>query len=275
MSRDLSECLNQIKQSGESISTLYFKPPGIFHNAIVSDSSVSYADVITNIIRDGDAREEVSLYKIDQNGLPRRKDDKIGVFDFLTEHEQNLKRNRRLGDVEQTPIIHVPKSFYLKQHEQDAARGRKQQMYVFDGLNAEGVFEVLLKKFEGDEQIQNLLVALQNGTVVTESNGKGDDEQESRRKTLFVEDFPVELVFRVFNEIVTRWPISEYQKGYSDLLQHYNEIGTEIQQLRAQIQEQETQLQDMKMSSGVARLLQKEQEELSDLQKRLNELQER
>ncbi|SCU82805.1 LANO_0B07580g1_1 [Lachancea nothofagi CBS 11611] len=269
MSGSLNDCLDQIKQSCDSISTLYFKPPGIFHNAIVPDPSTSYADIITNIIRDGDPQEEASLYKINENKLPRRKDDKVGVFDFLTEHEANLKRSRRLGNVEHTPIIHVPKDFYLKQHEQDALRSRKQQPYLLGGSKTEGILKVLLKNFENDEQVKNLLHALQNGTVITEDETA---DVPNRRKTLFVEDFPVELIFKVHNEIVTQWPVSEYQKNYSELLQHYTEIDSDIRKLRQQIGDQEAQLQDMNMSSGVARLIQKEQQEVLDLQQKLQKL---
>ncbi|SCU91101.1 LAFA_0F01860g1_1 [Lachancea sp. 'fantastica'] len=271
MSGSLNDCLEQLKVSSNSIQTLYFKPPGIFHNAIVPDPSVTYADIITNIIRDGDAQEEAPLYKIDQNGLPRRRDDKVGVFDFLTEYEVNLKRNRRLGVAEESPIIHVPKSFYLKQHEQDAARGEQQRGFLLEELKTEGIFKALLKKFEGDEQVRNLLHALQNGTVITEDSDTGVNA--SRRKTLFVEDFPVELIFKVHNEIVTNWPIAEYQKNYSHLLQRYKEIDTDIRQLRDEIADQEDQLQGMAMSSGVAKLIKKEKEEIAELREKLETLQ--
>ncbi|CEP60045.1 Spc34p LALA0_S01e01750g [Lachancea lanzarotensis] len=270
MSGSLNDCLEQLKVSSNSIQTLYFKPPGIFHNAIVPDPSVSYADIITNIIRDGDAQEEAPLYKIDQNKLPRRKDDKVGVFDFLTEHEANLKRNRRLGGADEPPIIHVPKSFYLKQHEQDAARSEQQRGFLLEELKTEGIFKALLKKFEGDEQVRNLLHALQNGTVITEDSDSGIS---GRRKTLFVEDFPVELIFKVHSEIVTNWPISEYQKKYSHLLQRYKEIDAEIRQLRSEISQQEEQLQAKAMSSGITKLIRKEQEEISELRNRLEALQ--
>ncbi|SCV01890.1 LAME_0G19174g1_1 [Lachancea meyersii CBS 8951] len=270
MSGSLNDCLEQLKESSNSISTLYFKPPGIFHNAIVPDPSVSYADIITNIIRDGDVQEEVPLYKIDQNKLPRRKDDKVGVFDFLTEYEANSKRNRRMGSVEESPIIHVPKSFYLRQHEQDAIRSEQHRGFLLEELKTEGIFKALLKKFEGDEQVRNLLHALQNGTVITEDS---DSPNKSRRKTLFVEDFPVELIFKVHGEIVTNWPSSEYQKNYSELLQRYKEIDSDIRQLRVEIADQEAQLQGMKMSSGVAKLINKEQEEILELSRKLERLQ--
>lgn len=271
MSGDLDDCLDLIAQSSESISTLYFKPPGIFHNAIVPDPNASYADIITKIIRDGDPREEISLYKLDKEGLPKRKDDKMGVFDFLTEYEANLKRNRRIGSVEETPIIHVPKEFYLKQHEQEAKRIRKQEAFILDSVKTDGVLEVLLKRFESDQQVRDLIYALQNGTVIT---GEDEGGASNRRKTLFVEDFPVELIFKVLNEIVTNWPVSEYQKNYSELLQRFNGIDNEIRQLRSQIKDQEAKLSGRQKNSGVARLIEKETQEVQELQRKLGALRE-
>lgn len=272
MSGELDDCLDQIVQSSESISTLYFKPPGIFHNAIVPDPNTSYADIITRIIRDGDPQEEVSLYKVSKEGLPKRKDDKMGVFDFLTEHEGNLKRNRRVGSPEQSPVIHVPKEFYLKQHEQEAKLSQRHDNYTLDGFKTDGLFQVLLKKFENDAQVRDLLHALQNGTVFT---GEGDENIENRRRTLFVEDFPVELIFKVIHEIVTNWPVSEHQKTYSDLLQRYKEMDSEIRQLRAQAKEQESTLNARQMSSGVSKIIQKERQEVQKLQQTLESLQNR
>ncbi|SCW00199.1 LAFE_0B11628g1_1 [Lachancea fermentati] len=270
MSDSLDFSLEQISQSSNSISTLYFKPPGIFHNAIVHEPRTSYADVITKIIRDGDPQDEVSLYKIDSSGLPKRKDGRKGVFDYLTELEINLKRNRRLGIQDENTIIQVPKEFYLKQHAQEAKKRKKNTGYILEDTQTGGVFDVLLKKFESDPRSQQLLKALQNGSVITNEHG---DDATSRRKTMFVEDFPVEQILKVLNEVVTEWPVGEYQKRYAELLKNYNEINSEIQQLRSQIEVQEAQLHGNQGASSVVKLIEKEQREIEKLEHQIRQVQ--
>lgn len=269
MPESLDYCLDQLTQCASSISTLYFKPPGIFHNAIVNNGNTSHADLITRLIRDGDPKEELSLYIIDKEGFPRRKDGKRGVFDYLTEREGNLKRNRRIGLVDEKPIIHVSRDYYLQQHEQDTKRRKTNRDLIFeDPKNEGGVFDVLLRKFVSDEQVKMLLYALQNGSVIT------DDGSESigRRKTMFVEDFPIDLILDVLKELVTQWPLGEYQAKYAQLLSTYHEIDSEIQQLKSQIEEQEVQLQSKQPSSTVAKLIEKEKREIEKLQIELLEL---
>ena len=60
----------------------------------------------------------------------------------------------------------------------------------------------MLRKFVSDEQVKMLLYALQNGSVITDDGG----ESIGRRKTMFVEDFPIDLILDVLKELVT--PVS-------------------------------------------------------------------
>ncbi|SCU92764.1 LAMI_0E11936g1_1 [Lachancea mirantina] len=275
MSSSLEECLDQISQSADSISTLYFKPPGIFHNAIVHDENKQYADVITRVIRDGDPQEETSLYKIHQNGLPRRKDGKYGVFEYLTERERSSRRNHATDSKDEIPIIKVPREFYLKQHEQEAKKRRKTtREFFFDDQKVGGVFEVLSKKFESRPDIRNLLQALQNGSVVTDE-GSNQNDATRRRRTLFVEDFPADLMLLVLQEVVAEWPVSEYQSQYLNILRRYNDIYAKMETLRSQIQHQEAQLQKREPTSSVSKLIEKEKQEIEQMRRRIAELEER
>ncbi|AMD21267.1 HEL013Wp [Eremothecium sinecaudum] len=285
MSESLNYCLDQIKQSADSISTLYFKPPGIFQNALVHSTNTSYAEIITRLIRDGDPVDELSLYKVDSEGKLRRKDGKQGVYDHLSERASVLKRNRLLGMPEETPIAYVPKEFYLKQH--DLITKKKQRLnrdFLFDDISPEagGVFEVLLKKFADDNEVKQLLYALQNGSVITE------EDSSSRRKTMFVEDFALDLVFRLLQEIVTQWPLNEHRAKYDRLLAVYEDIHGDIEKLRSEIDEQENKLQMQfeedsldedgdepgrtEPSSSVSDLIRQELEEIKALEQKIQQL---
>ncbi|AAS52369.1 AEL315Wp [Eremothecium gossypii ATCC 10895] len=284
MSESLSYCLDQIKESADSIATLYFKPPGIFQNALVHNSKTSYAEIITRLIRDADPVDEMSLYMTDKGGKLRRKDGKQGVYDHLTERAATLKRARLLGAPEETPIVHVPKEFYLKQHDIITKKKQRQNRdFLFDEFSKEsgGMFEVLIKKFAGDQQVRNLLLALQNGSVIT-----GEDAS-SRRKTMFVEDFSVELILRLLREIVTQWPLNEHRTKYEHLLQTYHDISDATNKLRAQIADQEHRLQSQDAlseepdaddddvahpTSGVSYLIQQELDEIDALERELEQL---
>ncbi|AET41384.1 Spc34p Ecym_8089 [Eremothecium cymbalariae DBVPG len=283
MSESLQYCLDQIKQSADSISTLYFKPPGIFQNALVHSSTTSYADIITRLIRDGDPIDELSLFSVESEGKIRRKDGKVGVYDHLTERAASLKRNRLLGLPEETPIVRVPKEFYLRQHDLVTKKKEKHNRdFNFDEYSQEsgGMFDVLLKTFTADTEAKNLLYALQNGSVIT------DEGLSSRRKTMFVEDFAADLVLRLLHEIVTQWPLNEYRAKYNRLLSMYQDIHEDIQKLRAQVDAQESRLQSQEAitdaeddyeassepSSGVALLIQQELDEIKTLEREIGQL---
>lgn len=289
MSETLDLCLEEINRSIDSISTLYFKPPGIFHNAVVHNKEGhGYSTIITKLIRDCNPKEELSLFKVDkQKGIPTRKDGKEGVLDYLTERDVNLKRNRRVGLPDEKPIIHVPKEFYLKQHDQALAiKRRKTNNLYFDvdtGATSlredSNVFELLASKFE-DEQITNLLYALENGSVIV--HGQEEDEitgspKQERRKTMFVEDFPTEAILKVLNEIANQWPLSEYKEGCSQYLENFKNLNSEIETLKKEVQLQENQLhKQLQMnpsaSQVVTRLIEKEQKDIAQLEQEIARL---
>lgn len=58
MSSDMDYHLLRILENAESITTLYFRPPGSFTNAVIQKPE------ITNVIRDADTNEQL-LFKIE------------------------------------------------------------------------------------------------------------------------------------------------------------------------------------------------------------------
>lgn len=272
MSESLDYCLQQIKKSTESISTLYFKPPGIFQNAVVPGKDKVYSDLIVELIRDGDFIEEVSLYNTDEHGNLRRKDGKLGIYDHLLEREALLKRNRALGIPDPRPITYIPQEFYLDQNDHAIKKKEKTARdFLFDGSNSDdlSIFDVLLKKFSKDEQIKQFLYALQNGSVIT-------GEDLSRRKTMFVEDFPIDIILKVFQEIIGQWPLTEYKEKFEKLTSVYEELQSEISELRHEIDNQETnfQLEISPKKSSIQKLIQNEEEEIQQLEQQLSLLDE-
>lgn len=267
MSLSLDECLDQVQKSIESISTLYFKPPGIFQNAVVPAEDKAYSDVIVKLIRDGNLIEEVSLFNTDDEGNLRRKDRKIGIHDHLLERETSLKRNRALGIPDPRPIGYIPKQFYLKQNDHVLKNKRKTgHEFIYDGTNNDelGIYDVLLRKFNKDRQIQEFLYALENGSVIT-------GEDASRRKTLFVEDFPIDVILEVFKEIVNQWPLTEYREKYDKITALYVELSSEIAELREKVEKQEAQFLGSvdNQRNSVAKLIQQERDEIQMLEQKL------
>lgn len=276
MSESLDYSLEQIEKSINSISTLYFKPPGIFQNSMVYSPNKDYVDIITHLIRDGNKKDELSLYELDLKGQPRRKDGRNGVYDYLIEREVNVKRNRSLGLPEKKPIIHIPKQFYLKQHDEQVNHKKQKTMSAFFidthiSNKIEGVFNFLLNKFQNDNSIKALLYAMQNGSVIT--MGEEDSKDSKRRKTVFVEDFPVNLLLRVLEEVITQWPIDSYITLYKRFNSAYEKIKYEIIDLQEEIKAQEHDLQFHNPS--IANLIKKEQEEVSKLEQELQTLKQR
>ncbi|AQZ17211.1 SPC34 (YKR037C) [Zygosaccharomyces parabailii] len=283
MSETLDVCLEEITKSIDSINTLYFKPPGIFHNAVVHDGKgQSYSSIITKLIRDCNPREELSLFSVDPNRkIPLRKDGKEGVLDYLFERNMNLKRNRRIGLPDEKPVIHVPKEFYLKQHNQALAAKRQKTSALFFDMDTStgaaagsdpGIFELLDSKLN-DREITRLLYALRNGSVTFDGKEEGD-----QRSTMFVEDFPTNLLLKVLEEVSKQWPLSEYKEAYLKYLRNYNDLDSEIKLIRRELQLQENQLQaqlQLQPSSShvVGNLIEKEQKEVARLEKLIAELQ--
>ncbi|CAG98748.1 Spc34p [Kluyveromyces lactis] len=268
MSGSLDYCLDQISKSAESISTLYFKPPGIFRNAIVPGNSKVYSDLIVKLIRDGDSIEEMSLYSTDNDGNMKRKDGKVGIYDHLLEREATLKRNRALCLPDPRPITYIPKGFYLSQNDHVIRKKQKPARdFIFEGSNSDelGIYDVLLKKFSKDEQIKQFLHALRNGSVIT-------GEDVSRRKTLFVEDFPISIILSVFREIIDQWPLTEYKEKFEKLMQIYNGLQADINELqkKVEIQELDFQHEALPEKTSISSLIDKEEKEIQKLEKQLD-----
>lgn len=278
MSETLDLCLDEINRSIESISTLYFKPPGIFHNAVVGNKEgQGYSNIITQLIRDCNPKEELSLFEISQkNGLPTRKDGRETIVDYLAERDINSKRNRRVGLPDSTPIVNVPKEFYLKRHDETLRiKRRKPNVVYFEAENSgdsnnSNVFRLLLSKFQ-DRETLGLLHALQNGSVTMESPIVKDSSESTRRRTIFLDDFPTESILRVLEEIAKQWPLTEYKQAFSKYMQEYNNINSELETIREELKLQEDQLQaqlrvNQSSSHVVTRLIEKEQNDIQQLE---------
>lgn len=277
MSETLDLCIEEISRSIDSISTLYFKPPGIFHNAVVQhdEQGGGYSSIITKLIRDCDPKEELSLFKMDkQKHIHTRKDDKKGILDFLVERDAQLRRNRHVGIPDEKPIIQVPKEFYLKQHDEVLAKKRKlAKGYSFDvdsnaGSSGSNVYALLLSKFK-DQEVVSLIHALQNGSVLM-----GEDNEPDRRKTMFVEDFPTEAILQVLREISSQWPLAEYKEAYSQYFNDYNNLNSEVELLKEELKLQEDQLETLAKANSssshvVTRLIEKERRDIESLEKEL------
>lgn len=95
--------LNAINGSANSLKTLYFRPPGIFTNAITGNHD------ITALLRDADAHEN-ALYHIDHQDKPERCDGTRGVVDRLNEDMEQVELGQlNDGGVERPSVVLVPK----------------------------------------------------------------------------------------------------------------------------------------------------------------------
>lgn len=289
MSETLDLCIEEINRSIDSISTLYFKPPGIFHNAVVrnKDKGQGYGTIITELIRDCNPKEELSLFKINKsNGVPTRKDGKGSVVDFLAERDKNDRRNRRIGLPDPKPVVRVPKEFYLKRHDEALRSKRPKQNSIYFDVesskipNDSNVFRLLISKFQ-DTQIINLLHALQNGSVTMDTASNEIDTEfphSKRRKTIFLDDFPVKSILEVFEEVANQWPLSVYKQAHAKYSQDCTVLEEEIEILKTELQLQEDQSQaqlniNQSSSHVVTKLIQKEQNDIRKLEKEMDLLQ--
>jgi len=108
---DLLSSLEAINNSADAIKNLYFRPPGIFTNSIITKPP------ITTLLRDADQYEN-TLYHIDSLGNPERKDGTRGVVDHLNEEliQLNIQRQKDNELIEQNqinlfkpPVVIIPK----------------------------------------------------------------------------------------------------------------------------------------------------------------------
>ncbi|CCF55772.1 hypothetical protein KAFR_0A03370 [Kazachstania africana CBS 2517] len=284
MSQSLNSCINEINHAVDSLSGLKFKPPGIFHNAVIHHIVSDKDKRITKLLRDGIEREELSLFKIDpKDGILRRRDGKEGVFDHLTERDVRARRNRRLGAIDSHPVIQIPKDFYLKQHDSELSNKRrrtKNNMFLdVDNAtstkisnNTTGAFKLLFSKFKDDEEVTRLLHALQNGSVFIEDDST-PGQSNKRRTTMFVEDFSSSLIFKVLNEIDNLWSLADFKDEYVVLQEAYNELVSQTNMLRSEIKTQENEIEqqtrtkyNISPSADVSRLIAKKRREIEEME---------
>lgn len=88
---DLAHYIGAINESSSSLKTLYFRPPGIFTNAIIQKPD------ITSLLRDADAHEN-ALYQVDTQGKPERKDGTRGTVDRLNDEFEQLELQQQLSE---------------------------------------------------------------------------------------------------------------------------------------------------------------------------------
>lgn len=86
---------SSINSTCQSLSALYFRPAGIFTNALVTKPD------ITQLLRDADAHEN-ALYRVDRyTGRPERKDGTRGVVDQVGDELEHNEVQRMLQEQEE------------------------------------------------------------------------------------------------------------------------------------------------------------------------------
>lgn len=249
----MNSCLEEINGCLDSITSLYFKPPGIFHNAMIrisKDGKETHTlnDKIKNLIKGCDPKEETTLFQLDPvTKSLRRKDGRQALFDYLDKRNLNMKRNRRLGHKDEKPVIHVPNEFYIREHDEELLRDSQRTKRFkaaghgndVDSNNTNntttalitelfnddvGLMATMRKKFKENDEIKNLLMALQKGSVILDE--KEGISTNNRRRTLFVEDFSTESILKLLDAVLEMFPTEEYKKAaeqYHDVFQELNE----------------------------------------------------
>ncbi|QHS74626.1 Spc34p [Saccharomyces paradoxus] len=294
MAESLDGCIDDINRAVDSMSTLYFKPPGIFHNAILQGASnkANIRKDITRLIKDCNHDEAYLLFKVNpEKQSVSRRDGKEGVFDYVNKRDTDMKRNRRLGKPGEKPIIHVPKEVYLNKDRLDLNNKRRRtattsggglNSFIFDtdligssviSNSSSGTFKALSAVFKDDPQIQRLLYALENGSVLME-----EESNNQRRKTIFVEDFPTDLILKVMAEVTDLWPLTEFKQDYDQLYHNYEQLSSKLRFIKKEVLLQDDRLKTMSQyhpssSHDVAKIIRKEKDEIRRLEMELTNLQ--
>lgn len=276
MVESLNQCLQELKESAESIDSLHFKPPGIFHNSLVyltppnndtpNDENTPSVPFV-RIIRDLSPTEETSLFKFDEKlRIPVRKDGEKGILDYLKNREANLRRSKNQRIDDDSPIIHVPRDIYLRAHNKTLPSNKRSANAYQHNNNSKqnDMFESsllydLYDKYKDNEQLVNLLKALQSGSVNLDGN------RNERRKTLFVEDFDIKLLLFVLKELINEIPVDENFAKYDALLEEYLQLSTQIEQLEQDI---ESQKQPSNINS-IEDLIENERREIEKIKQEL------
>lgn len=137
---DLLKSLETINNSANSIKTLYFRPPGIFTNALISKPD------ITTLLRDADNYEN-SLYHVDTQGKAERVDGTRGVVDHLNDEFENLEiQQQQLAsesnenqpyqtDFNRSSVVLVPKETGTTVETSEQNKGVKNLLKKFNEAN--------------------------------------------------------------------------------------------------------------------------------------------
>lgn len=137
---DLLKSLEAINNSANSIKTLYFRPPGIFTNALISKPD------ITTLLRDADNYEN-SLYHVDTQGKAERVDGTRGVVDHLNDEFENLEiQQQQLAsesnenqqyqtDFNRSSVVLVPKETGTTVETSEQNKGVKNLLKKFNEAN--------------------------------------------------------------------------------------------------------------------------------------------
>ncbi|SMN19305.1 similar to Saccharomyces cerevisiae YKR037C SPC34 Essential subunit of the Dam1 complex (aka DASH complex) [Maudiozyma saulgeensis] len=288
MSQSLNSCLQEITESLGSISNRNFKHPGIFHNAVVGSMlSQGGKKEFVKLLRDGEPNEELSLFQVDsQKRSIMRRDKKRGVYDYIVEREAKIKRNRRMGIPDPKPIIQIPKDFYLSQHEKvinSNTNRNGRNSFIFQNTtgnlgSTNNAFGALHNKFKNDKMTAKLLEALQNGSVLAEEDDSENINHAAikRRKTMFVEDFPIDLIIKVLDEINNMWSLSEFKEEFNTLKRSASELSMKIKDVQDQLEIQEDEISNMDSyttpSASISKLIEVNRQEIADLEKEIKDL---
>lgn len=259
MDQSLNALLDDINKAADGLSTQYFKPPGIFHNAIVKHLTTDSVMDFTKILRDTKDRES-SMFKIEK-GVVKRKDGKEGIFDYLSERESRQRKNRNLGILEPVPVIQIPKNFYLEQQRLELSNSVEienlKNLYNPNSNSAtRSQYSQLLSRFSDDENAKKLLISLFQGSVIIEDN------------------IPMETVINILNEINNLWPGSKSNLVQQEMEKQYMKLKDMKDKLEEQIQEQETKIME-RSANNIQQLIQEKHRELEELERLVSEKQKR
>lgn len=254
MDQSLNLLLDDINKASDGLKSQSFKPPGIFHNAIVKHLTTQNVIDFTKILRDTKDRES-SMFKIDKsNRVVKRKDNKEGIFDYLAERELRNRRNRNLGIVDPKPIIQIPKTFYLEQQRLEFSNsielGGLNKIYT---PNSNSQYSQLLNKFANNNDAQKLLISLFQGSVIIE------------------DDISMKIVMEILDAINSMWPgQTESTSKQNDLTRQYLRLKEMKDKLEKDVEEQETKIME-RSSNDIQRLIEEKHKELATLEAKILE----
>jgi hypothetical protein len=131
MSSVLEATIGVINDSANSLKTLYFRPPGIFTNALIRKPD------ITTLLRDADSHEN-ALYYVDEQDKPERRDGTRGVVDRLNDELEQLEVQQQTNEdelIQRPSVVLVPKDIEEPNEKQDQNKGVKNLMNRFNEEN--------------------------------------------------------------------------------------------------------------------------------------------